>query len=51
MSTGKVNLVTGASSGIGAMTVRALADAGHVVYAGMRGPDGRSRQAAADATP
>jgi NAD(P)-dependent dehydrogenase (short-subunit alcohol dehydrogenase family) len=31
MSTQKVVLVTGASSGFGAMTVRALADAKHVV--------------------
>ncbi len=32
----QVIVVTGASSGFGAMTVRALADAGHSVYAGMR---------------
>ena len=32
----QVIIVTGASSGFGAMTVRALADAGHNVYAGMR---------------
>ncbi|MDT5105319.1 MAG: hypothetical protein QOI25_2832 [Mycobacterium sp.] len=36
MSESKVILVTGASSGFGALTVRALADANHVVYAGMR---------------
>jgi NAD(P)-dependent dehydrogenase (short-subunit alcohol dehydrogenase family) len=37
MSESKVILVTGASSGFGALTVRTLADAKHVVYAGMRG--------------
>jgi NAD(P)-dependent dehydrogenase (short-subunit alcohol dehydrogenase family) len=36
MTNQKVILVTGTSSGFGAMTVRALADAKHVVYAGMR---------------
>jgi NAD(P)-dependent dehydrogenase (short-subunit alcohol dehydrogenase family) len=46
MSTPKVILVTGASSGFGAMTVRALADAKHVVYAGMRDIGGRNAQAA-----
>jgi NAD(P)-dependent dehydrogenase (short-subunit alcohol dehydrogenase family) len=46
MSTPKVVLVTGASSGIGALTVRALADAEHVVYAGMRDIAGRNAQAA-----
>jgi NAD(P)-dependent dehydrogenase (short-subunit alcohol dehydrogenase family) len=49
MSTPKVVLVTGASSGFGAMTVRALADAKHVVYAGMRDVSGRNAQAAAAA--
>jgi NAD(P)-dependent dehydrogenase (short-subunit alcohol dehydrogenase family) len=46
MSTPKVVLVTGASSGFGALTVRALADAKHVVYAGMRDIDGRNAHAA-----
>jgi NAD(P)-dependent dehydrogenase (short-subunit alcohol dehydrogenase family) len=31
-----VILVTGASSGFGLMTARALAEAGHIVYASMR---------------
>jgi NAD(P)-dependent dehydrogenase (short-subunit alcohol dehydrogenase family) len=42
-------LVTGASSGFGALTARALADAGHVVYAGMRATTGRNAPAVADA--
>ena len=45
----KIVVVTGASSGFGAMTVRALADAGHVVYAGIRDLDGRNKSAAQDA--
>jgi NAD(P)-dependent dehydrogenase (short-subunit alcohol dehydrogenase family) len=49
MSAPKVILVTGASSGFGAMTVRALADAKHIVYAGMRDIGGRNAQAAAAA--
>jgi NAD(P)-dependent dehydrogenase (short-subunit alcohol dehydrogenase family) len=49
MSTPKVILVTGAASGFGAMTVRALADAKHVVYVGMRDIGGRNAQAAAAA--
>ena len=49
MSTPKVVLVTGASSGFGAMTVRALADAKHVVYAGMRDIGGRNAKTSADA--
>jgi NAD(P)-dependent dehydrogenase (short-subunit alcohol dehydrogenase family) len=32
----KIILITGASSGFGALTARALADAGHIVYAGIR---------------
>jgi len=46
MSTQKGVLVTGASSGFGAMTVRALAEAKHVVHAGMRDIGGRNAQAA-----
>jgi NAD(P)-dependent dehydrogenase (short-subunit alcohol dehydrogenase family) len=43
-----VIVITGASSGFGALASRALADAGHVVYAGMRDTGGRNaRQAAA----
>jgi NAD(P)-dependent dehydrogenase (short-subunit alcohol dehydrogenase family) len=47
--TSKTILVTGASSGFGAITVRALADAGHTVYAGIREIDGHNQQAVADA--
>jgi NAD(P)-dependent dehydrogenase (short-subunit alcohol dehydrogenase family) len=32
----QIVVITGASSGFGALTARALADAGHTVYAGMR---------------
>ena len=45
----KTVIVTGASSGFGALTVRALADAGHTVYAGMRSIETRNQQAATDA--
>jgi NAD(P)-dependent dehydrogenase (short-subunit alcohol dehydrogenase family) len=38
----QVILVTGASSGFGAMSARALADAGHIVYASMRDTTGRN---------
>ena len=48
MSGGRTVLVTGASSGFGAMTVRALAEAGHTVWAGMRATTGRNAQAVAD---
>lgn len=46
-----VIVITGASSGFGALTARALADAGHTVYAGMRETTGRNApqvKAAAD---
>lgn len=45
----KVAVVTGASSGFGAMTARALARAGHTVYAGMRGTTGHNAKEVADA--
>ena len=44
----KVVLVTGASSGFGAMAVRNLADAGHVVHAGIRGTTGKNAGAVSD---
>ena len=47
----QIVVITGASSGFGALTARALAKAGHTVYAGMRETTGRNApqvQAAAD---
>jgi NAD(P)-dependent dehydrogenase (short-subunit alcohol dehydrogenase family) len=41
-------VITGASSGFGALTARALADDGHVVYAGMRDLAGSDAAAATD---
>jgi NAD(P)-dependent dehydrogenase (short-subunit alcohol dehydrogenase family) len=38
----QVIVITGASSGFGALTARALADAGHIVYASMRATTGRN---------
>lgn len=45
----KTILISGASSGFGALTAHALADAGHTVYAGMRDVAGRNAAAAAEA--
>jgi len=45
----KAILISGASSGFGALTAHALADAGHTVYAGMRDVAGRNAAAAAEA--
>jgi len=41
-----VIVITGASSGFGALAARALADGGHTVYAGMRESTGRNAPAA-----
>lgn len=47
--TKQIIVVTGASSGFGAMTARALATAGHTVYAGMRATETRNAKAVAEA--
>src|SRR4051812_28437108 len=39
----QVIVITGASSGFGALTARALAKAGYTVYASMRETEGRNR--------
>jgi NAD(P)-dependent dehydrogenase (short-subunit alcohol dehydrogenase family) len=44
----QVIVITGASSGFGALTARALAHAGHVVYASMRDTSGRNAAQVAD---
>ncbi len=45
----QIIVITGASSGFGALTARALAKAGHTVYAGIRATEGRNAPAVADA--
>ena len=45
----KTVLITGASSGIGALSARALADAGYTVYAGIRDTAGKNLPAVQDA--
>jgi NAD(P)-dependent dehydrogenase (short-subunit alcohol dehydrogenase family) len=45
----QVIVVTGASSGFGAMSARALAKAGHTVYGGIRATTTRNAKAVADA--
>jgi len=42
MTTSQIILITGASSGFGLMTAKALAKAGHTVYASMRETTGRN---------
>ena len=44
----QVIVITGASSGFGALTARALATAGHTVYAGIRATQTRNVKAVAD---
>lgn len=45
----KVIVITGASSGFGSLTARALAKAGHIVYASMRDATGRNKKQTEDA--
>lgn len=44
----QVIVITGASSGFGRLSANALAEAGHTVYASMRGTTGRNAAAVAD---
>ncbi|WP_034260852.1 SDR family oxidoreductase [Actinospica robiniae] len=44
----KVVVITGAGSGFGALSARALAAAGHTVYAGMRATTGRNAERVAE---
>ncbi len=44
----QVIVITGASSGFGALTARALAQAGHIVYASMRESAGRNASQVAE---
>jgi NAD(P)-dependent dehydrogenase (short-subunit alcohol dehydrogenase family) len=45
----QIIVITGASSGFGALTARALAREGHTVYAGIRATQGRNAKAVAEA--
>lgn len=47
--TTRIVLITGASSGFGALTARAIADGGDTVYAGMRDTEGRNAPQVAEA--
>ena len=44
----QIIVVTGASSGFGRLSANALARAGHIVYASMRGTTGRNAAQVAD---
>src|SRR3954451_1894232 len=46
---GKTIVITGAGSGFGALSARALAHSGHTVYAAMRGTTGRNADRVAEA--
>lgn len=45
MESSKVIVITGSSSGFGRLAATTLADAGHTVYATMRDPHGKNREA------